>query len=204
MAAIRDPDTESEAGAPPVTDPPQSTTSSTALPSTTTIPPETSTTQVAAQTTTTRRVTTTVVRPTSTTRAPTTTTTATLRDCTAAQIEVTATTDKRSYAPTEQVKLESTLRNRSSTACSYVGYTFQATFADPGGRRIIESTTVADERTPRPLVPGAVLTGSVPFDQGACQQQPCPPLTRGTGYSVTAVWGFPGGPYLASATFALA
>jgi hypothetical protein len=126
-----------------------------------------------------------------------------LRDCTAAQIEVTATTDKRSYAPTEQVKFESTLRNRSSTACFYVGYTFAATFADPGGRRIIEVITVADEPVPKTLAPGAVLTGSVPFDQATCQQQPCPTLTRGAGYSATASWGFPGGPYLASATFSL-
>lgn len=204
VAATRDSDNQSATGAPPAIDRAETTTSSTALP-TTTVTPETSTTQSPERTTTTRQATTTVVRPTTTTRprASTTTTTATLRDCAAAQIEVRATTGKRTYAPTEQVTFESTLRNRSTTACTYVGYTFQATFADPAGRRIIEVITVADERAPKPLVPGAVLTGAVPFDQGACQQQPCPTLTPGPGYSATASWGFPGGPYLASATFTL-
>lgn len=177
---------------------PETTTSSTE-------PPATTTTTGGATTTTARVTTTTAARATtSTTRRVTTTTVNTAgQDCTAAQIEVTATTDKRSYGPTEQVKLESRLRNRSTTACSYVGYVFRATFADPAGRTIIEVNTVADPRARTTLVPDAVLTGSVPFDQRTCQTQPCPILTPGSGYTATARWSFPGGPYDATTTFAL-
>ena len=199
VAATRDPDDESDAAAiqPEVT-------TSTVAPSTTTVPAETTTTQGFATTTTARPVTTTVVRATTTTtrRASTTTTTATARDCIANQIEVAATTDRASYPPSEQILFQSTLRNRSSTPCFYAGYEFQATFADPAGRRIIEFKTVSPG-TRSPLAPGAVLTGSVPFDPRACQTQPCPTLTPGPGYSVTATWGLAGGPYQARATFAL-
>lgn len=200
VAATREPDKDSEAA---IDQPELTTTSSTAAASTTTIP-DTTTTQVVATTATTRGAPTTVVRPTTTTapRAPATTTTTAARNCTAAQIEVAATTDKRSYVPGEQVIFSSTLRNRSSTTCFYAGYRFQATFADPAGRRIIEFD-MDSPGTRSPLAPGAVLTGSVPFDQGACQAQPCPTLRPGPGYSVTATWSFAGGPYQARATFAV-
>jgi len=123
-------------------------------------------------------------------------------DCTATQIEVAATTDKRSYLPCEQVMFASTLRNRSSTTCFYAGYEFRAIYADPAGRAIIGFDLISPG-TRSPLAPGAVLTGSVPFDQRACNAQPCQTLIPGPGYSVTATWTFQGGPYRAAATFAL-
>lgn len=203
VAATRDPDTKVASGAPePVNPQPEVTTSSTAPPSTTSTSPPT--TQVEVPSTTARRATTTTVaRSTTTTglRASTTSTISSNMPCTAAQIAVAATTDKATYGPTEQVKLESTLRNRSSTACSYTGYTFRATFSDPAGRPIIDSAQIADAFRPTALVPGAVLTATTPFDQRTCQMQPCPPMMPGT-YSATATWTFPGGPFEVRAPFA--
>jgi hypothetical protein len=203
VAATRDP-ADDDARGPAVTRP-EVTTTSTTSPETSITSPPTSTTGVVSPPTTTGRTTTTVVRRTTTTTAKpgATTTTATAADCTASQLEVAATTDKRTYAPTEQVRLESTLRNRSSTTCFYAGYTFQADFSDPAGHRILQVGVPAEGSARSALVPGAVLTGSVPWDQRTCQQaQPCPALSPGT-YSATARWIFPGGPFEARVTFAL-
>ncbi len=205
VAATRDPDTKVASVAPaPVDVQPDVTTSSTVPPSAGNSPPSTSppTTQVEVTSTTARRATTTTVARLTTTTGPRgSTTSTTTMPCTAAQIAVTATTDKVTYGSTEQVKLESTLRNRSSTACSYTSYTFRATFADPAGRPIIDSAQIADAFRPTALVPGAVLTATIPFDPRTCQTQPCPPLVAGT-YSAIATWTFPGGPFEVRAPFA--
>jgi hypothetical protein len=178
------------------------TTSSTlaADPTTTLAPtssvPPTSTTAAPA-TTTSRPARTTTTRP-----GATTTTTAATRDCTAAQIEVTAKTDKASYAAGEQVKVDSTLRNKSQATCFYAGHTFHVAIQDAGGRTIITFNLVSPGPTGSPFVAGATLTGSVPWDQRSCQTQPCPQPPPGT-YAAVVTWTFAGGPYETRATFSL-
>jgi hypothetical protein len=183
------------------------TTTSSVVVDTTTTTLEPTTTTAAGVTTTMARdnANTTTSRParTTTTRAATTTsTTAAASECTRAQIEVTATTDKSSYGPGQQVKVDSTLRNRSRTTCVYAGHTFQVAIQDAAGRTIITFELIAPGPTGTPFVPGATLTGSVPWDQRTCQTQPCPQPPPGA-YSAAAKWTFAGGPYEARAAFTL-
>jgi hypothetical protein len=174
------------------------TTTTSAADTTTTSLEPTTTTAGGAATTTSRPARTTTTRPPSST----TSTTRSSPDCAAAQIEVTVRTDKPSYRPDEQVKVESTLRNRSSSPCFYAGHTFQVTIFDPANRSIIGFSIV----TPGPerirFQPTATITGSVPWDQRSCQTQPCPQPGPGT-YAAAVRWTFAGGPYEARATFSL-
>ena len=199
-AVTRDDDGDTEAAA--------VTTTSIFLADITTTTPDAATTTAAGATSTTARgaATTTTARAgtTTTTRPATTTTTAAPNaDCTSAMIEVTATTDQRSYRPDQQVKVDSTLRNRSQTTCFYAGQTFQVAIQDAVGRTIItfEIATPAGA-TKSSFVPGATLTGSVPWDQRSCQTQPCPQPPPGP-YSAAVKWTFAGGPYEARAAFTL-
>jgi hypothetical protein len=171
---------------------------------TTTVPPTTvaaaattTTTPGAATTTTARATTTTTRRP-----ASTTTTAPSNPDCTAAQVAVTATTDKTVYGVGQQVMVVSTLRNRSSTTCFYAGHTLRVTILDPAGRSIIFFDLVTPGPAKSAFVPGATLTGTVTWDQRACQTQPCPQPPPGP-YSAQVRWIFPGGPYEARAAFNL-
>ena len=176
-------------------------TTTTSVADTTTTSVGLTTTTVAAgagSTTTSRPARATTTRP----PGPTTSTTRSSPDCTAAQIEVTVRTDKASYRPDQQVMVESTLRNRSSTPCFYAGHTFQVTIFDPANRSIIgfSMVTPGPERTR--FQPTATLTASVPWDQRSCTTQPCPQPPPGT-YAAAVRWTFAGGPYEARATFAL-
>lgn len=167
--------------------------------STTVAPGTTSTTARAATTTTTARAgaTTTTRRPASTTVAPGAT-----PDCTAAQIEVTAMTDKSSYVEGQQVKVDSTLRNRSTTTCYYTGHTFGVTIVDAAGKAINSFNIVTPGPTKSAFVPGATLSGSVPWDQFSCGAPPCLLPPRGA-YAAAVTWIFAGGPYEARAPFLL-
>lgn len=179
---------------------PTTTTSTALVDLTTTLAPapSTSTTAQAATTTTTRPGTTTTTRPGSTT----TTTASPNQDCAPAQVDVSATTDKTTYSPGQQVKVDSTLRNRSQSTCSYAGHTFQVAIQDAVARTIItfEINTPGPARSP--FVPGATLTGSVPWDQRSCQAQPCPQPPPGP-YSAAVTWTFAGRTYEARAAFSL-
>jgi hypothetical protein len=193
-AAISRDDGDADDAAAPVT------TSTLLLPETSTTAAPTSTAGVTSTTAGTA-TTTTAVRPTTTTRPATSTTSTTTGDCTSAQIQVTATTDRTTYSAGQQVKVDSTLRNRSQTTCFYAGHTFQVTIQDAVGRPIItfEVVTPAERST---FVPGATLTGSVPWDQRSCQTQPCPQPPPGP-YSAAVKWTFAGGPYETRAAFSL-
>lgn len=201
-AAITHDDGGGEAAQPALT-----TTSTLALDTTsTTATIEATTTTVGGATSTTARPgTTTTARQatTTTTRSGTTTTTAAgSPDCTASQIEVTATTDRTSYRAGQQVKVDSTLRNRSQATCFYAGHTFQVAIQDAVGRTIITFEIATPGGTRSPFVPGATLTGSVPWDQRSCQTQPCPQPPPGP-YAAAVKWVFAGGPYEAKAAFSL-
>jgi hypothetical protein len=195
-AVTRDDDAPSEQAA-------VTTTTTVVLDTTTTSIDATTTTAAGATSTTARGATTTTARAGTTTTRPATTTTGAVgaTDCTAAQIEVTATTDRTSYSVGQQVKVDSTLRNRSQSLCFYSTQTFQVAIQDAVGRTII-TFEIATPAGRSPFVPGATLTGSVPWDQRSCQNQPCPQPPPGP-YSAAVKWLFPGGPYEARAAFSL-
>ena len=181
---------------------PAPTTSSSVLDTTTTVAVTSSTTTPAA-TTTTAGATTTTRRgaTTTTTRAgATTTTTAPVAACTPGQMEPAVTTDKASYAIGEPVKIHSTLRNRSTTTCTYPSFVFAATILSPGGATVTGFTRQNDS-------PGAVGAGQaneafVTWERVACTSDICPPNTPGE-YTVSATWNFPGGPYTVTRKIAL-
>ena len=192
-AATRDPvDDEVTAAAAPET-----TTTEPARPSTSTTSTATSTsTTVVTSTTTTRRATTTTTRrPVATTAAPQPTSTAApAPTCTAAQIHVTATASRPSYGPGENAEVTTVLRNRSSSSCSYTGYTVEVTFRDSAGAAFGGSTIVADNFRPVPLAAGATLTHTEAWRHIF---QPAGPRTG------TATWQFAGNRYDATASFQL-
>jgi hypothetical protein len=185
-------------------------------PSTTTsvLPPDTSTTievtttsapptTVGATTTTRRGATTTTTRQGAiTTRPPAPTTTGAITACTAAQIEVAVTTDKASYAQDERVNIRSTLRNRSSSICTYTNYGFTATILSPAGATITSFTRPGDTSATAMLGPGQQHEATVSWDRVSCAPPFCTQSTPGT-YSVAARWEFAGGPYTARRPFNL-
>ena len=168
---------------------PADTTSTVAVTSTTLTPAPSTT--VAGATTTTRRG-----AATTTTRAgATTTATAPIAACTTAQIEAEVTTDKASYGIGEQVRIHSTLRNRSATTCTYPSFVFAATILGPTGTRVTGFDRVGE--APGAVGPGQANEAFVNWDRVACTSDICPPHTPGE-YTVTATWNFPGGPYTAT------
>jgi hypothetical protein len=180
-----------EQPAPTTSSLPPETTTTTAAVTSTTAPPATTTTTAASATTTTRRGAT-----TTTTRAgATTTTTAPIAACTPAQMEVAVTTDKASYGIGEQVKIHSTLRNRSATTCTYPSFVFAATILSPGGATITGFNRQND--APGALGSGQANEAFVNWERVACTSDICPPNTPGE-YTVSATWNFPGGPYTAT------
>jgi hypothetical protein len=100
------------------------------------------------------------------------------------------------------VTVTSTVRNRSSTTCSYASYTFGSSFKDPAGRPLTGSGLVADAFADTPFVPGQTFHHSATWDQRSCPEPTCGQAAPGT-YSVVVTWGFPGGPYAVTLSFAL-
>jgi hypothetical protein len=199
-AAVHDDDKKPLAVAVPATILPRETeTSTSTLPTTTTtVAPAATTTSTppttarSSTTTTTRRTTAT---PTTTVVPPTSTTVSAKPACTAAQIEVTAATDQASYLPTQTVTVNSTIRNRSSSTCYYLGYTFGVGFFDAEGHSYSGQSLVADVLEETPLAPGQRLTHSVPWDHRQCPVTiTCGALPAGN-YSAKVTWVFPGGPF---------
>jgi cytoskeletal protein RodZ len=162
VAATRDPGDDTAAGSPSPVPPAEVTTTSTEpAPTTTSTPP---TTVAVTTTTTTRRVTTTVARATTTKPSTTTTATAAVATCGAASIAVTIATDRPSYGPGEEVKVTSTLRNKSSVTCTYNGYGFTTSFRDEAGHTFGGTRVIADSFADVPFPPGQTITHTGTWD----------------------------------------
>ena len=169
---------------------PETTTTTEAVTSTTT--PAPTTTVAGASTTATRRgATTTTARP----GATTSTTAGAVPACTTAQLEAAVTTDKASYGIGEQVRIHSTLRNRSGTTCSYPSFVFAATILNPAGATVTGFNRQGDAAGA--LGAGQAAEAFVTWDRVACTSDICPPNNPGE-YTVSATWNFPGGPYTAT------
>ncbi len=164
VAATREPASDVVAVGPTSTTPtstiPSSTTSTVVGVTTTALPATTA--RPASPTTTARPATTTTAKP------PAPTTTSTARPgvaCTPAQVAVAITTDRPRYGPGQPVHATSTLRNKSSSACTYNGYTFSAAFLDAAGAPVFPvSTLVADSFADVLLQPGQVLSNNGDWD----------------------------------------
>lgn len=161
--------------------------------------------------TTARRGTTTTTRrpagPT-TTAAPgataTSTTVSAKPACTSAQIEVTAASDQASYLPSQTATISSTIRNRSSSTCYYLGYNFGVAFTDKAGATYGGQSLVSDVLEDTPLAPGQRITHTVTWDHRQCPVTiTCGALPAGA-YTATVTWVFPGGPYVRSVPVILA
>ena len=174
---------------------PLDTTTTTTVAVTSTTTPATSTTVAGATTTTRRGATTTTARA-----GTTTTTTGAVAACTSAQIEAAVTTDKGSYGIGEQVRIHSTLRNRSQTTCTYPSFVFVTTILNPGGGTVTGFNRQGD--SPGALGAGQAAEAFVTWDRVACTSDICPPNNPGE-YTVSATWNFPGGPYTATKKIAL-
>lgn len=181
---------------------PTSTTATTTTLTTSAVPVVPTTRSGSPSTTLPRGVTTTVARGTTTSGpASPTTTSATAPPCTAAQIEITAATDKASYPRNEKVKVDSTLRNRSADTCFFDSYSFSASFRDPRGGELNAANSNPAGSPDTPLAPGQVIRASATWDPLACPDPTCFAAPAGD-YSVLVTWGFPGGPYTALRQFA--
>lgn len=166
------------------------TVPSTVPASTTTTSPKTTTTRRAATTTTT---TTKPAAPTTTTR-PTPPPTPVTPLCAADQIEVNTLSDATSYTAGQVVKLTTTIRNRSASACFYRGYDVAMNFLDPSGHVVAGSQAHADDVGQQTFAPGQVLSQTSTWDPSACGTPPCATPAPGI-YSVQATWAFSGGIY---------
>lgn len=147
---------------------------------------------------------TTTRRPT-TTRAPTTTAAGGAAPaCSAAQLEVTATTDKTSYRPGETVRFQGILRNRSGAPCTYTSYTASSRIDGPSGTPVRPSAIlVADAFRDTQLAAGATLSHPGTWDQQACPSGgSCSQAPPGT-YTARVGWGFSGPAVEGSAAFQL-
>jgi hypothetical protein len=179
------------------------TTTATFLDTTTSTTPEVASTTTSPPTTvrggrtTTTRATSTTARPT-TTRPGTQTTVAGRPLCAAEQMDISISLGT-SYAPGQPVRMETTLRNKSSSPCFYRGYTVTMTFLDPDGRTLVGSAVHADDVEDRAFAPGQRITHDATWDPKVCQTPPCaqPPGI----YAVTADWSFSGGRYTARQEF---
>jgi hypothetical protein len=203
-AATHDPDEEMARGAAPVETttsfPEPSSTTATLM--TTTVPVVPTTRSASPFTTLRRGATTTIARGTTTSRpASPTTTSGAPPPCTPAQIEITAATEKASYARNEKVRVDSTLRNRSADTCFFVSYSFSASFRNPAGEELSAYNSNPAGSPNRPFAPGQVIRASATWDPLACADPTCFAAPGGD-YSVLVTWGFPGGPYTALRPFA--
>lgn len=181
-----------------ITLPPTTTSTTAAPPETTTTSPPTTT----GRTTTTRRTATTA-RPTTTARpgaTTTTTPTGTRTLCMAEQIEVSGRPERLDYPAGQPVTLRTTIRNRSSSPCTYRGYSVTMTFLTLAGSPIIGSSVVSDDIEDQTFAPGQSITHTATWDPRNCPTPPCTMPAPGI-YSTESVWSFSGGRYSATQDF---
>jgi hypothetical protein len=203
IATTRDPEiTEvaTEVAEPPTstssTLPAPTATTATSVPATTTSRSPSTTVRVTA-TTTRMETTTTAARPPITRPPPATTTTRkppALVACSPADVTVTIVTDRPSYGPGELVTANSTLRNRSGSACTYRGYTFTGEFRDAAGIPWAGGEATADATADVTLAPAEPIVQTMPWHHVLSSAGVC---------TVVAAWRFAGQTFEVSTTFAL-
>ncbi len=121
-----------------------------------------------------------------------------LAACPPADVAVTVTTGKASYAPGETVTGSSTLENRSSTAC-LVPARVRWAVQDLAGNDVSGFAYTADYALPVKAEPGQSFPGTFSWNQNDCRDVPCVPVAPGT-YVLVGRWS-EGGSFSAQATF---
>ena len=112
--------------------------------------------------------------------------------CGPSYLEAVARSDRPVYEASDLISLSGSVRNSSSTRCTYGSYTF-STKIRLDGRDVWSVSTTTGNETGAPLAPGdALLAASSPWDRRGpgCGDTPCPPGR----YTAVLSWSFDGGP----------
>jgi hypothetical protein len=120
--------------------------------------------------------------------------------CPVADVRVTVTVEKATYAPGETVRWTSTLENRSATTCAVSGRAFFHV-EDNGGRAVGAFPHTADFQLPVKAEPGKTITNGLSWDQRDCSGSACVQGPAGT-YVVVAEWT-EAGPYVGRGSFSI-
>lgn len=113
--------------------------------------------------------------------------------CTPEEVEVVTTTDRSSYQPGEEVKVTSTITNRSNHVCYRPGTTdgMEIAFWDSEGTNGLITGYIPDYVGPLEWAAGEAITYSYSWDQKTCMKgSGCSPYTQappGT-YFVEVTW----------------
>lgn len=121
-----------------------------------------------------------------------------LAACPAAEVRVTVSTEKGTYAPGETVRFSSTLENRSATTCLVSGRAFFSV-ENGAGRTVSSFAYTANYMLPVKAEPGQTFTNTGTWDQRDCTGSACVQVPAGT-YVVVAGWT-EGGPYTGRGSF---
>lgn len=118
--------------------------------------------------------------------------------CPAADVGVTVTTEKSTYAAGETVRGSSTLTNRSEVTCLLPTRAFFR-IEDGAGRVVGSFAYTMEHRIPVKAEPGKTFTSGLTWDQTDCSGSSCAQVPAGT-YVAVADWN-EGGPYVGRGTF---
>ena len=118
--------------------------------------------------------------------------------CPAADVTVSVTTEKDTYAPGETVRGSSTLTNRSTTTCLLPTRAFFR-ILDASGKTVGSFAYTLELRMPVKAEPGKTFTSSLLWDQKDCSGSSCVQVPAGT-YVAVADWN-ESGPYSGRGSF---
>lgn len=121
-----------------------------------------------------------------------------LAACPAADVRVTVSTDKATYAPGDTVRFSSTLENRSGTTCLVSGRAFFS-IENGAGKTVSSFVYTANYMLPVKAGPGQTFTNTGTWNQQDCTGPACAPAPAGA-YAVVAGWT-EGGPYTGRGSF---
>lgn len=131
---------------------------------------------------------------------PTTAQPAGLAVCPVADVRVTVSTGKATYAPGETVTGSSILENRSGVACLVSARGFFH-IEDAAGRIVSNFAYTADFRMPVKAEPGQTFSSTFAWDQRNCSSNPCVQAPAGT-YTAVAGWT-EAAPYFGRGSFSI-
>ena len=118
--------------------------------------------------------------------------------CPAADVAVSVTTEKGSYAPGETVRGSSTLENASATTCLLPTRAFFR-IVDAAGKTVGSFAYTLELRMPVRAEPGKAFTSAFTWDQQDCSGSSCAQVPAGT-YVAVADWN-ESGPYSGRVSF---
>ena len=121
-------------------------------------------------------------------------------NCPSAEVRVTVTTDRSTYAPGETVRGSTTIENRSGSACLLPTRGF-VRITNAAGNDVSGFAYTMEYRFPVLAEPGKTFTTPFTWDQRACSGGSCVQVPAGT-YNVAADWT-EGGQYFGRGSFTI-